>query len=144
MKRDAYIENKNLRPAIPYREYIIYDNEFVYNITRPYVCCHLTIYQKGEKVMGIAHESSKQRIRSEVTIGEGATVIWEWVKNNFPAKEHIFVQGHNGYYEYVTIQPSYEEDGGAFMGISRMSILHQPKAHWSHAGTIEDVLRVLE
>jgi len=135
MKRTVFIEEKELRPEVPFQEYIVHDAVLHYSTLEGQSECRLTIYKKGEKILTIAHESGG---KTALSIGEGAKYFWPDLKSRYD-KNMICVQGHNGYYEYVSLGTDIEKDryGNAMLnwghpGYSRVT--------WYPAGTLEQVL----
>jgi hypothetical protein len=144
MKRQAFVEERDLRPKVPYRDLLITDGVVNYEVSSRHWNqgrCRLTFYRKDGKVLAIAHEVEGF---TGPTIGEGAVYIWHVVKNTFPQDECIFVQGHNGFYEYVTLHERELEVKSDPFNLTYMvvNVSRQPRyyATWSPAGTLEEVL----
>lgn len=148
MKRNAFVEEVSLRPEVPYRELIIYDGLWNFEPRRGVVGltgrCHLTIYQKGDIILGISHEAEGLNGTTGPTMGQGAVEIWTAVKDIHPSKYYAFVQGHNGYYEYVNLHENIGKPMGLHRGFLTYIISLDETtgwtASWSPAGTLQEVL----
>ncbi len=142
--------NKGLRPIVPLQQYVVFDAGLAYTYGSMKCLCNLTVYRKGSLVLGIAHEHPDNK---GVTIGRGASRIWNDVKMRYSTKDgnkFVFAQGWNGVYEYVDFKVrklSLSEKDLIAMARTLISTNDLTIGHdifWTPAGTINDVLKVLE
>ena len=134
MKRLAFVEEKELRPEIPFRECIVHDAVLQYSTNEGNSSCLLTIYKKGDTVLGIVHESG---LPSKLNIGQGAKFYWPDLRSRY-SKSMICVQGHNGHYEYVSLGAEIENQGSNInLNYGRPG---NARVTWYPAGTLEEVL----
>ena len=134
MRRVTFVEEKVLRPEIPYREYIVHDAVLQYTTLEGASSCLLTIYKKGDTVLGIAHESGQ---RSQLNIGEGAKYFWPDLKSRYD-KNMICVQGYDGHYQYVSLGAEIENHGtNVRLNYGRPG---NARVVWYPAGTLQQVL----
>ena len=89
--------------------------------------------------MSIAHEDNY--VKSGLTIGESVREILRYTREYTVGKKHIFVQGHNGIYEYVKEKclnvPGLERRWLPLLVI--MNPAHE-SYEWSPAGSLDEVL----